>query len=105
MKRYEEIAHRLGRMRVETGSIICMGCGFEHGCGVHGCAVLREAQKLLLEQGQKLEAREGEGISPYADGDMRIEACPCCGSGEYLHNQDENQNRYCGQCGQRIKWD
>lgn len=53
----------------------------------------------------QMRAREYEGESPYLDGDMSIEACPCCGSGEYLHNQDENRNEYCGQCGQRIRWD
>lgn len=31
-------------------------------------------------------------------------ACPNCGSGEYLHNADENENVFCGQCGQAIKW-
>lgn len=30
--------------------------------------------------------------------------CPNCGSGEYLHNADENENAFCGQCGQAIKW-
>ena len=27
------------------------------------------------------------------------------GSGEYLHNEDGNKNRFCGQCGQSITWD
>lgn len=42
--------------------------------------------------------------SPYPDGDKGVMACPNCGSGEYLHNADENENAYCGQCGQAIKW-
>ena len=29
---------------------------------------------------------------------------PWSGSGEYLHNADENENAFCGQCGQAIKW-
>lgn len=33
----------LKRLKVETGSLACMGCGREHNCGVHGCAVLRDA--------------------------------------------------------------
>lgn len=32
-------------------------------------------------------------------------ACPSCGSGEYLHNEDGNRCRFCGQCGQAIDWD
>lgn len=42
---------------------------------------------------------------PYPDGDCHIEACSRCGSGEYLHNTDGNQNRFCGQCGQAIEWE
>lgn len=37
----------LRRLRVETGSIACLGCGFEHGCSVHGCAIIREAADLI----------------------------------------------------------
>ena len=40
-------------------------------------------------------------VSP-VDGDVL--ACPRCGSGEYLHNADEAENRFCGQCGQLLDW-
>lgn len=43
--------------------------------------------------------------SPYPDGDKGILACPNCGSGEYLHNEDGAENTFCGQCGQAIKWE
>lgn len=42
--------------------------------------------------------------SPFPDGDKSIMSCPNCGSGEYLHNQDEAENAFCGQCGQAIDW-
>ena len=42
--------------------------------------------------------------SPYPDGDAGVLACPSCGSGEYLHNEDGNRCRFCGQCGQAIDW-
>lgn len=45
-----------------------------------------------------------EPLSPYPDGDTSILACPRCGSGEYLYNEDGAWNNYCGQCGQRIGW-
>lgn len=35
--------------------------------------------------------------SPYPDGDAGVLACPSCGSGEYLHNEDGNRCRFCGQ--------
>ncbi len=43
--------------------------------------------------------------SPYPDGDKSILACPNCGSGEYLHNEDGAENTFCGQCGQAILWE
>ena len=33
----------LRRLRVETGSLVCFGCGHEHNCSTHGCAILRNA--------------------------------------------------------------
>lgn len=39
----KELITALKRMMVETGSLICMGCGHEHNCGIHGCAIIREA--------------------------------------------------------------
>lgn len=39
----------LKRLKVETGSLACMGCGREHNCGVHGCAILRESADVLQE--------------------------------------------------------
>ena len=33
----------LRRLRVETGSLACFGCGHEHNCSTHGCAILRNA--------------------------------------------------------------
>ena len=41
---------------------------------------------------------------PRSMADKGVLACPNCGSGEYLHNADENENAFCGQCGQAIKW-
>ena len=43
-------------------------------------------------------------LRPYPDGDKSIMACPRCGSGEYLHNEDGNEQNFCGQCGQAIEW-
>ena len=31
--------------------------------------------------------------------------CPVCGSGEWMYNEDGNENDYCGQCGTRLDWD
>lgn len=37
----------LQRLKVETGSIACLGCGHEHNCGIHVCAIIREAAEKL----------------------------------------------------------
>lgn len=42
-----ELIAALNRLKVETGSLACMGCGYEHNCGVHGCAILREAEAYI----------------------------------------------------------
>lgn len=44
-----ELITALRRLRVQTGSITCMGCGYEHNCGIHGCLIVREAGKRLEE--------------------------------------------------------
>ena len=35
------------RMKVETGSMVCLGCGFEHNCSMYGCAILRNAAEHM----------------------------------------------------------
>ena len=42
-----ELLKALARLRVETGSLACLGCGYEHNCSVHGCQLLREAAAQL----------------------------------------------------------
>ena len=49
----EEIVRALRRLKVETGSLVCMGCGREHDCGILGCRIVREAAELI----ERLTAR------------------------------------------------
>ena len=39
----DELIKALGSLKMQTGSLDCLGCGHEHNCGVHGCAIMREA--------------------------------------------------------------
>lgn len=56
----------LRRLKVQTGSLACLGCGREHNCGIHGCAILREAiafvEKKLAEDKSRsvMEYRGGQ---------------------------------------------
>lgn len=62
----KELLAALGRLKVETGSLACMGCGHEHDCGIHGCAILREMiawlERTLAEGMTDAEIAEKLGI-------------------------------------------
>lgn len=45
----EEIIRALRGLEVETGSLACLGCGYEHSCSVSGCAVIRAVADRLVE--------------------------------------------------------
>ena len=45
----KKLIDALRRMAPETGSLICLGCGYERRCSVHGCAVLQAAVGRLEE--------------------------------------------------------
>lgn len=49
-----EILEALSRLKVQTGSLACLGCGYEHNCGVHGCTILRETEGLIERQAKEL---------------------------------------------------
>ena len=38
---------QLHRLAIERRPEACFGCGMEHDCSVHGCAVIRKALQLL----------------------------------------------------------
>lgn len=54
----DELIKSLQSLKVQTGSLDCLGCGHEHSCGVHGCAIMREAVTQLIEQNGWINARE-----------------------------------------------
>ena len=43
----EELIQALDRLKVQTGSLACLGCGYEHSCTTKGCQILREAAEQL----------------------------------------------------------
>lgn len=44
------LRRELRRIAIEDNDR-CFGCGFEHNCGPHGCAIIREAlERLKLEE-------------------------------------------------------
>lgn len=64
MNHNQEIAEKLRDMAVNTGTLNCLGCGFEHNCSVHGCAVLKQAAELISQPNEPLtleQLREMDG--------------------------------------------
>lgn len=57
----QELIRALNRLKVETGSLACLGCGREHNCGIHGCAIIREAAGRLTAALEDLERATKEG--------------------------------------------
>lgn len=57
----KELIRSLRRLKVETGSLACWGCGHEHNCGIHGCAIIRHAAERLEELRQEKAPSASEG--------------------------------------------
>ena len=53
----EDLVAMLRHVSVETGSLACLGCGHEHNCGTHGCALIRAAA-------DRLEASRAPTLTP-----------------------------------------
>ena len=43
----KELITALQRLEAESGSIVCLDCGYEHNCDILGCAIIREATDKL----------------------------------------------------------
>lgn len=63
--RDEDLLAALKRLKVQTGSLACLGSGREHNCGIHGCAILREAIAFVEK---KLAEERGRSVMAYRDG-------------------------------------
>lgn len=47
-----DLTRQLQRLAVERRPEACLGCGFENGCSLHGCAVLRRVSRVVaVEEG------------------------------------------------------
>lgn len=62
--RDEDLLAALRRLKVQTGSLVCLGCGHEHNCGIHGCAILRDTIAFV---GKKLAEDKSRSVMEYRD--------------------------------------
>ena len=51
----DELLQALRRMAPETGSLACLGCGYEHNCSTHSCAICREAIELIEQLSAEID--------------------------------------------------
>lgn len=63
--RDEDLLAALRRLKVQTGSLVCLGCGREHNCGIHGCAILRDTIAFVEK---KLAEDKSRSVMKYRDG-------------------------------------
>lgn len=63
--RDEDLLAALRRLKVQTGSLACLGCGRERTCGMPGCAILREAIAFVEK---KLAEDKSRSVMEYRDG-------------------------------------
>lgn len=60
-----ELIAALRRLKVETGSLVCLGCGYEHNCSVHGCHIIQIAAERLEQLASAVGRQE---VMVYRDG-------------------------------------
>ena len=53
----KELIEALGQLKVQTGSLACLGCGPDP-LRQHGCALIREAVTQLIEQNGWINPKE-----------------------------------------------
>lgn len=45
----KKLLKALGGLKVETGSLACLGCEYENQCSTKGCAIIREAYAVIAQ--------------------------------------------------------
>lgn len=102
-----EIVKALNRLKVETGSLVCLGCGHEHNCGVHGCAILRETVGLLEKQERQIQTLKAALSAMEQDLQRAVSTswygcvlcAHFCNDGKPVYRPDEGYLAYCEKCG------
>lgn len=86
----------LKNLKVQTGSLVCLGCGHEHSCTTKGCAIIRSALEELekmppFEIGQPVYEIIDDGVLPPYINTYTVEDVSYKGiwyAGEFASNKD-----------------
>lgn len=93
----DDLLKSLERLKVETGSLACLGCGREHDCSTKGCAILRAAVqeiKTLASANKRL----GDQLHAAQLDLARLDACQVCGWWDGSRCQAPKDVRMGGSC-------
>lgn len=96
----EDLVAALRRLKVQTGSLACLGCGLEHDCGVHGCRILREA---AAELEALVSCLQEQAECEYCKHEGNFSACPD-GSG-FIPCEECGKNCVCKGCKAGSRWE
>lgn len=87
----DELVASLRSLMVENGHRACLGCGHEHSCVLHGCAIFREVADALEQvQADLLLVAQGD--------DICLHCAHCCADGAPLYQPAEAYLEYCNHC-------
>ena len=54
--KHDELLEALPQMAPIPGSTFCLGCGYEHNCSIHGCAIVNLAVQEIQSLAQENKA-------------------------------------------------
>lgn len=91
-----ELIRSLRQLRVETGSLACLGCAGSDGrCSTRGCAIIRQAIRALSTQDRRGRWQEGEF--------PRVYRCEACGKyTDWISHGQLPPPPFCCWCGARM---
>ena len=95
-----ELAAALRRIAPKAVSlVVCFGCGHEHNCGIHGCALLLEAAERLRDIDARPSAHFVHDGPRFAGG---VDWWHCSRCGRLVTDVERNRFDYCPWCGVRM---
>ena len=115
---YTKTMQALRQLKVETGSLACLGCGYENDCSTKGCAIIRNAVEHMeasLSNYDRLSAladKLDEEIKVLAEGIATPDVAPVrhgrwvgieydgYADGSPVYNLWE-----CSECGEEVRGD
>lgn len=98
----QDLIRAIHRLKVETGSLACFGCGYEHSCSVRGCAILRSAA-AALEKNQWINVKDRMPERTLPPKDVLVYHDLGCGMFVDRAWYSYDKKRWCSVLGMKLK--